>query len=709
MLHTPPYSSFAPVTVRPNGLSSGLKIWLLTSLIFAFLMPAVLSAQSARTYERAGDRAFRQKDYGAAMQQYALVLAKKSGKTAVQWKYAESARLIAAFAEAEKTYRKIAESPREKSGYPLVDFRLGELRRSQGDYSGAIVFFEQFLSEKPRADAVFFEQATAQIAACRWALEQPAKPSNGLEIIHPDQKINSPYSDFGAVTVGDTLYFSSYRFDKKGDRSQPKSKITKIMLSIRGGRSREPARGFPAADSVHFAHTAFTPDGNFLFFTLCKNLNASDIRCELWLTLKDRRGRWVKPLRLPAPVNLPGYTSTQPSVGYDADAEGPVLWFASDRPGGLGGMDLWSVPLDTIWFCPCTLPEGGKKMTHPPAFAAPVNAGAPVNSAGNEITPFFDGRSQTLWFSDDTRTGFGGFDIFSAKKTDGQFSAPQNAGAGLNTSYNDLYFYLRPDGYGGYLSSNRPGSFFLDAANQTCCNDIFAFQYPLPPDTTTKAALPPPTPNTPIQRRLIPVESLQEPDETLTPVLSDFVGLPLYFDNDEPDRRTRRATTRKTYEETALAYLGRQDEYRERFSQGLTGDRREAAEAAADAFFDDEVRRGYERLGQMSELLLSQLQRGTRIEIVIKGFTSPRAESDYNLQLGRRRISSVRNHFTSWNGGILQDFLRSGQLIITETSFGETTARKNVSDDLRDERNSIYSPDAARERRVEIIGIQVRQ
>lgn len=705
MFHALSLPLFSSVPILKNG-SKNLRL----ALVFAiFLSPFLLIAQSARTYERAGDRAFRHKDYSGAMQQYAAVLAKKSEKMSVQWKYAESARLISAFAEAEKAYRKIAAAGQQKDNYPLLNFHLGELRRSQGDYAGAIQFFEQFLTDQPRVDAAFFQKAKEQIANCRWALEQPAEPSGGLQITHLDQKINSPYSDFGPVTVGDTLYFSSYRFDKKGDRSQPKTKLTKIMLSIRGGRAREPARGFPAADSVHFAHTAFTPDGNFLFFTLCKNLNANDIRCELWLTLKDRRGRWVKPLRLPAPVNLPGYTSTQPSVGYDAVAQGPVLWFASDRPGGQGGLDLWSLPLDTIWFCPCTLPEGGKKMTHPPDFDAPVNAGAPVNTAGNEITPFFDGRTQTLWFSNDERKGFGGYDIFSAKKSAGTFAEPQNAGAGLNTSYNDVYFFLKPDGYSGYLSSNRPGSFFLDAANQTCCNDIFAFQYPLPPDTTQKAAAAPPAPNIPIQRRLIPMESLQEPEEPGTPELNDFVGLPLYFDNDEPDRRTRRTTTRKTYEETALAYLERQDEYREHFSQSLTGARKEAAEAAADAFFDDEVRRGYERLGQLSELLLNRLQKGERIEVVIKGYTSPRAESDYNLQLGRRRISSVRNHFAGWNGAALEVFLRSGQLKISETSFGETTAGSQVSDDLRDERNSIYSPDAARERRVEIVAIHLGQ
>ena len=54
----------------------------------------------------------------------------------------------------------------------------------------------------------------------------------------------------------------------------------------------------------------------------------------------------------------------------------------------------------------------------------------------------------------------------------------------------------------------------------------------------------------------------------------------------------------------------------------------------------------------------------------------------------------------------LQSYLRTGQLKITETSFGETTARRDISDDLQDERNSVYHPAAARERRVEIVEIR---
>jgi outer membrane protein OmpA-like peptidoglycan-associated protein len=659
-----------------------------------------------RSYERAGDNAFKKKDYGAAVQYYATVLKRHADDLAVLWKHGESARLFFAYVEAEKSYKKIAASKKNLKDYPLLNYRLGEIKKGEGDYAAAIGFFEKFLAEKPaKAEAEFFEKARGEIETCR-AAQTLFSAATAVEIKNLGKTINSPYSDFAPVVVGDTLFFSSYRFDKKNDRSKPKSKITKVMISSKGGRAREPGKGFPTTDTAHIAHTAFSPDGHYVVFSVCKNLNAYDIRCELWLTVIDRRNRWLPPVKLPEPVNMPGYTSTQPSIGWDAYHQGPVLWFASDRPGGKGKLDLWHMPLDTVFFCPCALPLPGKKITRLPRFQEPVNA-AEVNTPENDGMPFFFAPTQKLYFSSEGWPGLGGWDIFSAKKDSTQIAKPENVGPGLNSSYNDVYFYLKPDGQNGYFSSNRPGSLYLDEASKACCNDLWAFKLPkseIPPPPT-KDSEPTLSVKSPSQQPEIPttVPSLPE-----TPKLQDFVGLPLYFDNDEPDKRTRRTTTKKNYEETVQAYLERQREYRERFSAGLPDLKADEAEASVDDFFENEVRRGYDRLNQLCDLLLLRLQNGETIEVLIKGFTSPRAQTDYNLNLGKRRISSVKNQFAAFADGALQPYLNSGQLKITETSFGETTARTDISDDLADERNSIYHPDAARERRVEIVEIRER-
>jgi outer membrane protein OmpA-like peptidoglycan-associated protein len=119
-----------------------------------------------------------------------------------------------------------------------------------------------------------------------------------------------------------------------------------------------------------------------------------------------------------------------------------------------------------------------------------------------------------------------------------------------------------------------------------------------------------------------------------------------------------------------------------------------------------EVKKGHDHLQLFSEILLKRLKTGERVEIVIKGYTSPRAKSDYNDNLAKRRISSLRNHFYEWQYAVLEPFLSNGKLVISESPYGESQAETGISDDLFDERNSIYSVGASRERRVEIIEVK---
>jgi outer membrane protein OmpA-like peptidoglycan-associated protein len=681
-------------------MSSCQRFFILILCIVLF--PLWLNGQSLRSFEKAGDAAFKNKDYGAAMQHFGTILKKKEKDWNLWWKYGESARQIFALVEAEKAYQKILNAGLKQQKFPLLFLHFGDVKRSKGDYEAAIGFYKKYIATNPAPAEL--EATNAAIAACTAAL-MISSSTHQVEIKHLGKEINSPFSEFAPFVVGDTLFFSSYRFDKKSDKIRPKSKLTKVMLSARGGRAREPGRGFPSTDTAHIAHTAFSPDGHYVFFTICKNINANDIRCELWLTVIDRRNRWLPPLRLPEPINLPGTTTTQPNIGYDEYAQGPVLWFASDRKGGKGGLDIYSVPLDTVFFCSCNLPLPGKKIPRPPSFKDPVNA-TEINTAVNDGTPFFHAPTQKLYFSSQGWQGLGSYDLFASTKKGDSLSAPQNLGPGINTSYNDLYLFLKRDGLSGYLSSNRPGSFYLDEANKSCCNDLFSFTLPPPPappktnpdSLASLEAIKPPIP-----------EKQPLPPPVLAPKIQDFVGLPLYFDNDEPDKRTNRTSTRKNYQETVEAYLERQGEYKERFSVGLKGTRLDEAETAIDDFFDNEVRKGYDRLGQLADLLLERLQRGESVEVIIKGFTSPRAKSDYNLNLGKRRISSVRNYFETFGDGIFRSYIQSGKCVISEVSFGETTVRSGVVDAINDERNSIFHPDAARERRVEIVEIRTKE
>ncbi|MFN4080672.1 MAG: tetratricopeptide repeat protein [Saprospiraceae bacterium] len=666
---------------------------LIFPLLLILFALSTLQAQSLRAYERAGDAALRQKDYAAAIANYQTVLQRKPDNPEVLWKYAECALRFNAYPEAERALRTVADS-KKAPNYPDLQLLLGEVILRQGRYAEAEQQLLAFLEKNGESQERDRAKRLAESAA--WA-KANAKPS--AEVQTAGKNVNSPYSDFAPSLRNDTLYFSSYRFEAMGDKNRPRRRLTKMMRSVAGAKARDINRVITMPDSAHFAHAAFSPDGSFLFFNICHNLNAHDIRCEAWFTVRAHNGRWIKPIRLPEPINLSGYTTTHLHVDQDPADGRFILWFASDRPGGKGGLDLWYAPLDPVYFCPCNRPFDNRKITLPKTYAPPVNAAA-LNTDGNDATPFIDKNSGRIYFSSDARVGYGGYDIYFSDPEDAGFGDPQNAGAGFNSSYDDLYPAFDDSGLKGYLSSNRPGSMYLDEMSKACCHDIFKFTLirdeppaqPLAQDPALTPPLPtPPTPNAPAPRE---------------PTFADFKGLPLYFDNDEPDKRTQRTSTRKSYDETIAPYLSRQTEYRERFAAPLSGDKKIEAEDAIDDFFENEIRAGFERLSALCEFLQNRLAGGEQIEVQVKGYTSPRARSDYNLNLGKRRVSSVRNFFDRYADGALRPYIESGQLRITELSFGETIARKGVSDDLRDERNSIYHPEAARERRVEIVEVK---
>ncbi len=642
-------------------------------IFFTVIGAFTLTAQSARAYEKAGDKAFAEKDYYTAFVHFRDAMERSPNDVGLWYKYAEVTRQFNAYEEAERYYAKVVTS-KETQMFPLASFWLGQVKKNLGKYQDALELFETFLKNSTEAD-YYAQWANEELNACRWAIADPAAPTDKIvRVEHLDKKINTPFSEFGAVQVGNMTYYSSYRFEYPGDANTPERKLSKLLTSENMAKGKVMSRDFNDEEKLT-AHTAFSADGNRIYYTLCEYVNSSDIRCEIVYRDKDKRGRWEKtPIKLPEIVNKKGFTTTQPSIGFDSLAQKDVLYFVSDRPGGKGKLDIWYCELEKD------------------KFLEPKNLEA-ANTPENDISPYFHVALQTLYFSADGRSGLGGFDVFSMEKRQ-TWGEIRNLGKPVNSSYHDIYYSLDDSAKGGFVSSNRPGSFYLDPDNKACCHDIYRVFYedkPKPSD-----GIPPP-----------PIVVEAPPTPPTFEKLEDFLPLALYFDNDEPDKRTNRTTTKKTYEETFGKFYPRKGDFIEQYTKPITNEE-EVDEATLNItdFFEEEVKTGFDHLQLFSEILLKRFERGDRVEIVIKGYTSPRAKTDYNDFLAQRRISSLRNQFERWRGGVFENYLKYGKLVISEAPFGESQSASGISDDLFDERNSIYSVGASRERRVEIIEVK---
>jgi len=192
---------------------------------------------------------------------------------------------------------------------------------------------------------------------------------------------------------------------------------------------------FPFNKMENEGAATLTIDNNDLYYTVCfRQKNSTTLNCDLFHS-RFTDGRWSEISSLGDNINSPDSWESQPSVTSD----GSILYFSSNREGGLGGSDIYKITKlsDNTW-------------------SDPVNLGAPINTPGNEKSPFIHTDSQTLYFSSEGHKGLGGYDIFYARQNpDGSWMQPKNIGYPINSFNDDLSFFVSTDGNYGYYSSNR--------------------------------------------------------------------------------------------------------------------------------------------------------------------------------------------------------------------------------------------------------------
>ena len=651
--------------------------------LLAFLFPLIGSSQSAGAYEKAGDAAMKDENWSAAFYYYNDALLLKLQNPDLIFKCGRAAKNYGAYHHATSLFSKIMENEAWLKKYPHTPVLLGQVLKNIGDFEQAAALFAEYHESGCMSDSLC-SLAISLEKSCLFAIEH-SRDSASLRIVSPGKKINSPYADFAAFPVGDSLFFSSYKYSLKEDEENPPKMVAKTLLAKGKSIPRLLSRGFNST-TEHTVNFSQNKEGTKQYFCRCQFIGKVKFLCALYMREKKSATKWNKIERLPDNINLAGFSHTQPFSWLDEVKQREVLFFSSNKPGGKGGFDVWF-----------TYPIDEKEWAEPQNLQT-------INTSGDEVSPFVYAQAATLFFSSDghTEKNMGGFDIYKVKlDTTGIPTGDiQPLPVPINSSYHDYYYVLNADSTIAFFSSNRPGSLFLDPQNQTCCSDIYKVEFPviIPSD------LPEDTISTNTDEGLTSKKNIPDEPEVFDE-LEDFLPLSLYFHNDEPDPRSRKSITKKTYLQTYDAFSPLKNLYIDNFTKGMPADESEKASQSISLFFENKLERGAKLLLKFSDILLQRLQEGERIEVFLKGYTSPRANSDYNLFLSKRRISAVRNHFLSYKDGIFKEYLNKGYLLISEKPFGETEAALSVSDAYEDEKNSIFSVPASLERRVEIVEI----
>ena len=648
-----------------------LKIW--TIVLVSFFALTSLHAQKLKTLIASGDAAMADNDFFGAAIYYNQAILQDSADIQIQYKYAEASRLNYDYFIAKRWYAKVYKADSQGKLFPECAFWLAMMHKNTGFYKDARKLFDKYAKKnKKKKNDYLVKKAVQEVASCDYAMLQKGQLiDKSIDIVHLDSSVNSKVSEYAPIMFDSTLYFSSLRNAKDRDKKNDIN-YNKIYTAVSGDRvkwqkSKELDSLFNR-DKVHNANTAFNADYTKVYITRCEQKNAQDFQCEIYSS-DWKNGHWEALKKLPAEINAPGSNNTQPAIGYLGNEE--VLFFSSNRAGGEGRMDIWYSPVN-------------KDGTYGKA----VNVGKKVNSIDDEITPFYCKPCQELFFSSNWHEGLGGFDIFKSNYKSNEFTKPKNLGPPINSSYNDIYFSISSQKTEAFFSSNRPGSYFEE--KETCCNDIYMFKIP--------------GINDPIPEKKV------DSTEVFITQMKLLVPLTLYFHNDEPDKKTLATTTTKNYKTTYLDYAAMREQYKKEYSKGAKGDDIDRAKNDIDLFFDDSVDVGMQELEKFAELLLKVLKDNEQVTITMKGYCSPLASTDYNVNLAKRRISSLRNYFMEYQNGVFVPYVNNanpnaGSITFVNEDIGELKARSNVSDDYYDTKNSVYSPAAALERKIQIIAL----
>ncbi|MFN5319037.1 MAG: OmpA family protein [Bacteroidia bacterium] len=322
---------------------------------------------------------------------------------------------------------------------PLAFYRLGGIQFEAKNYEEARKNLQHFVDSRSRKEAEKSEART-MIKACDFLVSGYAHPVPFNPM--PLSEVSSDADEYLPIITADheSFYFTRSTFIENkytGGISEEKKRQERFTKADKVGDNSF-KKGLPMPSPFNSNNNeggaSLSADNNLMVFTICKDEGGENTNCDLWFSV-CLNGVW-QPIKNAGPeINGKLSWDSQPSLSSD----GKILYFASDRAGGIGGIDIWKSERDA---------KGNWGM--------PQNLGPKINTEGDEKSPFFHSDGQTLYFSSTGHLGFGGYDIYRSKLSkDTGWSEPKNIGYPINSEKDDLGFFVSTDGEHGYFASDK--------------------------------------------------------------------------------------------------------------------------------------------------------------------------------------------------------------------------------------------------------------
>ncbi len=398
------------------------------SLVVLLLAAAAPVQAQFRSEMRTADRAYELKAYNTAIESYKKALARRPTDVEALSRIADSYRMLNQIATAHGYYQKAI---REKKVTGQTILEHAHVLKSLSRYDEAKQFYKLYARDYDAVVGNHYAQS------CDFANAQ-ANQDAGFTV--QSVSSNSPVADFGpSMPSPNQLVFNSARTAAGNFDGQAKNKPYVAAIGLDGGlqQAYELQNGY-TENAGNVGPVSYAPDGRQVIFTRnnfvsgTRMVPEAGINMSLMIADVNQNGQWINARPLP-------FNGTDYSTGYGTfSTDGNAIYFASDRPEGFGGYDIYRAS------------RQGQTWE-----AVPENLGTVVNSVGNEITPYFDGAS--LFFSSDWHHGMGAYDVFRAEMANSRPTTLYHMGNGINSDRDDIGFIFDPVSSKGYVVSNRIG------------------------------------------------------------------------------------------------------------------------------------------------------------------------------------------------------------------------------------------------------------
>lgn len=321
--------------------------------------------------------------------------------------------------------------------YPRGYIRQGTLEFSLGRYEDSKESYKRYM-ELDTKDEKQIDVAKKGIKYCEFAIHAVNNPVDFQpENLGPD--INTIGDEYWPSLSADEQTLIITRLVRRSIVYGGMQEDFFISHKDQNGWSMMENAGYPLNTEDNEGAQTISADGRLMVFTAC-NRGDGVGRCDLYYSEKVGE-KWSFPKNISTPVNT-RYKETQPSLS----ADGRTLYFASDRPGGKGQLDIWVTFKDE---------ENNWTM--------PDNLGDTINTKLHEMSPFIHFDNQTLYFASEGYPGLGGFDLYVSRKDSAEnWTAPENLGYPINTGKDEIGLIVNSKGNKAYYSSGRDPDYGKD-------------------------------------------------------------------------------------------------------------------------------------------------------------------------------------------------------------------------------------------------------